>query len=503
VRPPFDPSQRDIVLAGADVLVLPSIARESFSLAAREALAAGLAVITSDCLGPEEVVVDGVNGLVVPTGDAVALAAAMTTLVEDRDLLVRLRHGAARTPIPDLDADMHLAGLLTAYTSPSSHAVPERAAAPPSTLVIVEADGDLTRWRGHQTVEALRFIGGRADVVHVSQPDLASQVADHDVVVLVRVGLSSASATALQAARDNGTTVVFDADDLADLRGDVLAVCDGVIAATDHGARALGETFEIPAACVPPHVGMIEGQLADRARRRGRRPGPLRVGVLGVDDTDATAWASIEPTITATLAARPDTELHLVGPLPTSDLTRSLGARLVTHETPRWTDRPDLIRDLDILLAPVTPGDNPANHHDVRITRTWISAALVRCATIASDTGTLRMLTTSGRDVMAASSPDDWRLALEHLLDDRLARVRLANQAERTATLRHGPASHGRHVAEALAAMRAAPAPHRPAPALDGSRIGPTAPVVLEPYELPPAHAQRRGRLRAFIGRLR
>jgi glycosyltransferase involved in cell wall biosynthesis len=505
VRPPFDPSERDAVLASADVLVLPSVARESYSLAAREALAAGLAVITSDCLGPEEVVIDGVNGLVVPTGDARALAAAMTALVHDREMLVRLREGASSTTIPDLDADMHLAGLLTAYAGPAGHAVSAPAVPPPSTLVIVDADGDLTRWRGHQTVEALREVGGRAEVVHVSHPDLTTLVADHDVALLVRVGLSTGSVAALQAARDNGTTVVFDADDLADLRGDVLAFCDGVIAATDHGARALGETFEIPAMWVPPHVGIAEGRLADRARRRERRPGPLRVGVLGVDDPDLAAWTSIEPTVAATLAARADTELHLVGVLPASDLTRSLGRRLVHHDTPTWTQRPDLLRDLDVVLAPVTPGDNPANHHDVHVARTWISAALVRCATIASDNGTLRLLATPGRDVMTASTPDEWRLALEHLLDDALARARLANQAERAATLRHGPALHGRRVAQALDAIRSAPRPVRPVPVDDTTGPEWTEPVVLEPYDVPPppAGSRTRGRWRALIGRLR
>ena len=63
------------MLSASDVLVIPSIARESFSIAAREALLAGAAVITSDCLGPEEVVRHGENGFVVPTGDAAALAA--------------------------------------------------------------------------------------------------------------------------------------------------------------------------------------------------------------------------------------------------------------------------------------------------------------------------------------------------------------------------------------------------------------------------------------------
>ena len=48
----------------------PSLMRESFSILTREALQHGLAVITSDSLGPEEVISHGVNGLVVATGDA-------------------------------------------------------------------------------------------------------------------------------------------------------------------------------------------------------------------------------------------------------------------------------------------------------------------------------------------------------------------------------------------------------------------------------------------------
>jgi glycosyltransferase involved in cell wall biosynthesis len=113
--PSYDPVRVGEVMAAADVLVIPSIARESYSLAAREALGAGLAVVTSDCLGPEEVVAHGVNGLVVPTGDAGALAAAMRSLVEDRGLLARLREGARAHPPRLRDPDEHVAALVARY----------------------------------------------------------------------------------------------------------------------------------------------------------------------------------------------------------------------------------------------------------------------------------------------------------------------------------------------------------------------------------------------------
>jgi glycosyltransferase involved in cell wall biosynthesis len=120
-EPPYAPTEAATVYSSADVLVVPSIARESFSLAAREALAAGLAVVTSDCLGPTEVVHDGVNGFVVPIGDDVALAEAMRRLIDDRALLDRLRAGARSHP-PELrrPAD-HAAALIDLYQRLVAH----------------------------------------------------------------------------------------------------------------------------------------------------------------------------------------------------------------------------------------------------------------------------------------------------------------------------------------------------------------------------------------------
>jgi glycosyltransferase involved in cell wall biosynthesis len=94
-HPAFPAEQLDEVLADADVVVVPSLMRESFSLVVREALARGVPVVTSDCGGPEEVVRDGDNGLVIPTGIPSSLATALARLAQDRALLARLA-GAAR-----------------------------------------------------------------------------------------------------------------------------------------------------------------------------------------------------------------------------------------------------------------------------------------------------------------------------------------------------------------------------------------------------------------------
>ena len=67
----------------AHVLAVPSTWAEPFGLVTLEGMAAGLAVVVSDAGASPELVRDGVEGRVVPAGDAQALAAALVELAGD------------------------------------------------------------------------------------------------------------------------------------------------------------------------------------------------------------------------------------------------------------------------------------------------------------------------------------------------------------------------------------------------------------------------------------
>jgi glycosyltransferase involved in cell wall biosynthesis len=96
-------------LTALDVLVCSS-RQEGFSLAVVEGMAAGVPVVATRCGGPEDLIVDGVNGLLVPVEDPGALADAVARLAGDSALATRLaaagramwadrftaRHGARR-----------------------------------------------------------------------------------------------------------------------------------------------------------------------------------------------------------------------------------------------------------------------------------------------------------------------------------------------------------------------------------------------------------------------
>jgi glycosyltransferase-like protein len=76
--------------AAADVLAFPST-KEGWGLAVLEAMSAGLPVVASDLPVFREYLRPGRDALMVPVNDAVALAAALTTVLDDRRLADRLR----------------------------------------------------------------------------------------------------------------------------------------------------------------------------------------------------------------------------------------------------------------------------------------------------------------------------------------------------------------------------------------------------------------------------
>ena len=83
-------------LARADVVCAPSLGGESFGMVLTEAFAAGTTVVASDIPGYRDVVRDGVDGLLVPPGDALALAETLRALALDEDRRVEMAREARK-----------------------------------------------------------------------------------------------------------------------------------------------------------------------------------------------------------------------------------------------------------------------------------------------------------------------------------------------------------------------------------------------------------------------
>ena len=112
----------------ADVLCLPSVARsEAFGLVQIEAHAAGTPVVSTNLpTGVPFANLDGVTGLIVQPGDAHALAAALTRLLSDDELRLRLGRQAQNRALREFTVPRMVAGTMQAY----AEAIERHAAAP-------------------------------------------------------------------------------------------------------------------------------------------------------------------------------------------------------------------------------------------------------------------------------------------------------------------------------------------------------------------------------------
>jgi glycosyltransferase involved in cell wall biosynthesis len=84
------------IMAAADVLVLASL-WEGLPLTLLESMAVGCPVVVTDVNGCREAVMDDVNGLLVPSRDVPALAAAIERVLGDRALAARLVKAGRKT----------------------------------------------------------------------------------------------------------------------------------------------------------------------------------------------------------------------------------------------------------------------------------------------------------------------------------------------------------------------------------------------------------------------
>lgn len=84
------------LMAACDVICHASRSPESFGMVLVEAMARGRAVVATRSGGPAEIVLDGETGILVPPGDADALAIAMVRLVDSPDLRESLASRSVR-----------------------------------------------------------------------------------------------------------------------------------------------------------------------------------------------------------------------------------------------------------------------------------------------------------------------------------------------------------------------------------------------------------------------
>jgi hypothetical protein len=156
-----------------------------------------------------------------------------------------------------------------------------------------------------------------------------------------------------------------------------------------------------------------------------------------------------------------------------------------------WHQVPELLRDLDVNLAPLTPG---SRFNEAKSAIKWLEAALTETPTVASPTEPFRDALADGVNGLLARTEDDWFAAIDGLLRDPLRRRRMGSRARRDALLGWSPHLQARRYLGLLETARSWPAERarrlasypRWEPVVHDD---PLVPHGLEPYALPDAEA--------------
>lgn len=529
--PAFAPVALGDVLAGLDCLVVPSLMRESYSLVTREALAAGVPVIASDCGGPQEIVRHRVNGLVFATGDAGDLAAQMRRLVLEPLLRLRLAAGAAATPVPTLASQLDqlervygevhrsatdapappiAAGGATASSSTRAAASPlaSPATAPASprasnvaagtqlrhVLFVTGIDGAPYRYRVGHLREQLRLRGVASDAYYFTDSALPAAVAAADLVVVYRVPMTDWVARWLAAARALRRPLVFSCDDLvfepAAIPQDALALLPENQRA---GWRAYVERYRQTLVACDAFLGTTEALVA--AAERAGVPGVVVRNVLGAAELTTAESARHAAACRARndevvrLAYLSGTIMHdldfaLAEPALAAVLRDHSRARLLLvgyvrtgAELAALGDRVDRLPfvawpRLFATLAEIDVNLAPLRgdaFSDAKSEVKYLEAAAVAVPTVASPTAAFRRAIRDGVNGVLAATRDDWYRALATLVADGAFRRRLGNAAHTDVCLHAAPAAHADALVAALRNLRDAAAVSRAAPTMGPS----------------------------------
>jgi glycosyltransferase involved in cell wall biosynthesis len=493
-HPPFAPERLDEVLTGADVLVVPSLMRESYSLVVREALLRCVPVVTSDCGGPEEVVREGANGLIVPTGDAPALACALARLIDDRELVRRLAAGP-KPSVPSMAQHglaaeslyrsvLHQAEVREAPSPVPAAATRSALPAPPlegrRVLFLTGIDGAPLRYRVWHLVEQLAACGVESRVLYHSDIATRTAVAEADCVVLFRAPYSVSVAAVVAEARRRRIPVVFSIDDLA-FRGDrgadapALGLADrSIVAGYQQSVREyersckaadffLGNTEALVAAAA--EIGMpaflhrnglgnpiLALSEAARAARRGAaaqagtaRPDVVRLGYFSGTDTHDGDLALLAEPLARVLRRFPQTTLCLVGPLRLPPALAALDGQIERRSFVPWSELPALLAETDVNLAPLTL---PSAFNHAKSEVKYLEAAAAGVPTLASPSPAFRHAA-SGGGVLLADCAESWEGELGRLIADPGLRAGLGRAARRDVYRRYCPLVQ-RHALEAI-----------------------------------------------------
>jgi O-antigen biosynthesis protein len=343
-------------------------------------------------------------------------------------------------------------------------------------LFVFDESGAWTRYRSHHQAEALRFAGLTSDLVQADKADLLSAVGHYRRFVLNRVEWTDDLGAFCASARAQGAMLVFDTDDLvfepglvhhfavfdgwpeAELMLEVakldryrrtLDACDAATVTTEplreHALRHLADVSVVPNAVSEEMV-----HLADEAlplRTLGTGSAAVTIAYLSGTRTHDRDFLEAADAVLWALATYPHVRFQAVGKLELDSRFSEFGDRVERLPVRPWQALPELLRRIDINLAPLERA-NPVT--ECKSCIKYLEAGLLAVPTIASPRPDFVRVIDHGQNGLLANTPGEWRDALACLVESPSLRSDLGARAAEETRLEHTTAVRAPQITEAL-----------------------------------------------------
>lgn len=378
---------------------------------------------------------------------------------------------------------------LSLSTGAPQEEVPARLAAPeasvaPTVSVSAQADGwgkqlllasgsagDMERYRCLHLREQLQLFGVNCEMRRITDPHLMTLLSQYKLVILHRVAYDQWVEKLIATAREAfHATVVFDVDDLvfqpeldvwmrvlqAMSSNDqvlfreglqryqrTLALCDGVLAASDaiaEAARRMGKPAWVHRNALSLELlALSEQAYAQRIPAKGK----VVIGYASGTRTHEQDFAEVEPALERILQTYPHTELWILGHLDLDPRWDRWAGRIKRVPFMPWRELPRALASLDINLAPLEM-NNPfcAGKSELK----YFEAAAVGVPTVASRWGSFTVAIQPGENGFLAETPTDWYDALGRLVTDPALRRAIGERARTNVQLRYTSMTKGQEL---------------------------------------------------------
>lgn len=328
-------------------------------------------------------------------------------------------------------------------------------------FVVDSVEGAPLRYRVQTPLAGLERRGVLALVHDAADPGLPGKVVGADAVIVFRVPATRVLARSLTKIREQlpDTILAFDIDDalfdvasngfageaaeLAMRYRETVLLCGRMLGSTEAIANLAQTQFGLPAAPFRNGVHPSQMELSERARRRPRVPGPVRVAMFDGSGTHGPGLSWLSPAIADLLRSKRHRGVHFwaFGTHSCPEPLGELGRRF--HRVPfmDWMDLPMWMRQMDLVLAPNM--DNPTIA-DTKSALKWLEAGAVGVPTLAQATRPYREAVTPNVDgaLVEQRTLDAWTEAMDRQLSLPAERRRMGKNAVR---------SVARHSSEAVA----------------------------------------------------